>query len=597
MAFALTMMILFIALTILLLGMMAPNASLNTGLVGLTSNSSTFASNNMNATQAFNLAESGVDYTVEWLHNQAAPPTNTSAWAPAIWNSTKVGNPSRSVVSLGGGTFSVEMYPYSGNAGLTSKQYLVESIGTYNGFSEMIAAYVGQESFGEYAYFYDQGSVGGYWLAGVDSFDGPMHSNNANTSEQPGTVPDNILWYQNPADTMFDYDGPDAYTCCSPTIAWNLDSVGNMVNPASNSDWTDVAIGGQSTVATGQADVPLPSTSSIEQSAALGTSSAPSGNAPGVLIPSVGGTSTGGVYINGDVKEMAFGTSDGGVVQTITITQTYPNPNPTETVVSTVTMDPTVNETTVVTATTPTSGATTTTTTTTTGTTNGVVYVNGNIGIQGAAPGDTTDAWNYYGNYYYGSGQNGDPTLKTGGVHGTIADNYINSSGQLVHANGITLATNAGDSMNFDGSLTTNTQRQTQSNGSYMPESEDSNFLTKAATLGVVSNNIEVVDSDYTGHPLTSMEVDGDVLAYNTFDATNIYTRQVGSFTVMGGYIAKQGGYFGVMDWSGDLLGGFHEHYHYDPRLANDPPPYFPTTGTGYSILSWTRANSSSTLQ
>jgi hypothetical protein len=27
----------------------------------------------------------------------------------------------------------------------------------------------------------------------------------------------------------------------------------------------------------------------------------------------------------------------------------------------------------------------------------------------------------------------------------------------------------------------------------------------------------------------------------------------------------------------------------YDNRLSNDPPPYFPTTGTRYQVLSWRR--------
>jgi hypothetical protein len=597
MAFALTMMVLFIGLTILLLGMMAPNASLNSGLVGLTSNSSKFANNNMSATQAFNLAESGVDYTVEWLHNQAAPPASTLAFAPAIWNSASTGSPARSVVSMAGGTFSVELYPYSANAGASEKGYLVESVGTYNGFSEMVAAYVQQTSFGEYSYFNNEGSVDGYWVAGVDSFDGPMHDNNANAAGlNPGSVPDNILWYQNSADTMFNYDAADAYSCCSSTVDWNLNTVGNMVGPASASDWTDIAIGGQGTVATGQADVPLPTTSTVEMNAALGTATAPSGTSPQVLVPSAGGTTDGGIYINGNVNEMALSVSNGGnaangnVVQTITITQTYPATSPTETVVTTITENPITNTTTEQVATTPTGSSTTTTSSTSTGVTNGAVYVNGSVGGQVSGnPQDATDAWNE-GNYSFG-------TTKTGGVHGVIADNYYNSSGAEVNQNGITIATNASDNLNFDGSLTTNTQRATESNGSYVPESEDSNYMTKAATVGVVSNNIEVVDTSYTGAALTTMQVDGAVLAYNTFDCDNLYYRPLGQFTVMGGYIANQGGYFGVMNMSGTMLGGFAEHYHYDPRLANDPPPFFPTTGNNYLIMSWSRGNASSTLQ
>jgi hypothetical protein len=612
MAFALTMLILFVALTILLLGMLAPSASLNTGLLGSTTNSGKFAANNMNAVQAFNLAESGVDYTIEYLHQLSAPPTNSSAFAPAIWGSTSVGNPARSVVTMTvdpvhnlTGTFSVEVYPASGNGSTTQKKYLIESIGTYNGVTELVSAYIEQASFGQYAYFNDEEEQNGYWVAGSDSFDGPMHSNNVNPSDpshKPGTLPTNILWYQNSADTMFTYDGADAFSCVSSTIAWNLNSVGNTVGPQSTTDWTDVAVGGGSTIATGQADVPLPSNSTVEMSAALGGTTAPSGSTPQVVIPNSGGGTSGGIYINGNVNEMAFGTADNGVVQTVTITQTNTATNPNQTIVTTVTMDPTQNTTTISTATTPNGGATTTTSTSYSGTTNGVVYVNGNVGTQYTGSqyaDDATDAWNS-GDYYFGQSGNKDgsnvSTYKSGGVHGVIADNYYNATGTLVHASGITLATNSSDNLNFDGSLTTNTQRQ-QVSGTYVPESSDPNFLSKAGTLGVVSNNVEVVQNSYTGAALNTMEIDGAVLAYSTFDADDIYGRSVGNFTVMGGYIAEEGGYFGVMDWSGNMLAGFHEHYHYDARLENNPPPFFPTTGNQYTIVSWTRQNGASTMQ
>jgi len=612
MAFALTMAVLFIALTILLLGMMAPNASLNTGVIGLTTNSGKFASNNMSAVQAFNLAESGIDLTVEYFHNLAAPPANTTAFAPipnGSWGCTTAGSPARSVVSMSingnTGTFSVEVYPNSANSGSAQKKYLIESVGTYNGFSELVSAYIEQTSFGEYSYFNDEEESGGYWVAGTDTFNGPMHSNNANSADVPGTVPTNILWYQNAADTMFDYDGADAFTCVSPTIAWNLNSVGNMVGPATSTDWTDVAIGGGSTVAPGQADVPMPSTSSVEMTAALGGTTAPSGTSPQVIVPSAGGTATGGIYINGNVTEMALSTANNGVVQVVTVTQQNTTAVPAQTIVTTVTMDPTQNTTTVSTATTPAGGSTTTTSASYTGTTNGVVYVNGDVGAQnsaGTTPSaatdaglDSTDEWGS-GTYQYSFGSSGTSSYKSGGVHGVIADNYYNSSGNLVHASGVTIATNAANNLNFDGSLTTNTQRA-QSGGAYVPESQDTNYTSKAGTLGVVSDNVEVVQNSYTGSALTTMEVDGDVMAYNTFDADAIYQRSVGNFTVMGGYIAKKGGYFGVMNGSGTMLQGFNEHYDYDARLANDPPPYFPTTGANYQIVSWTRQNATSTLQ
>lgn len=34
---------------------------------------------------------------------------------------------------------------------------------------------------------------------------------------------------------------------------------------------------------------------------------------------------------------------------------------------------------------------------------------------------------------------------------------------------------------------------------------------------------------------------------------------------------------------------GFSSAMYYDGRLADNPPPFFPTTGTQYDVLSWQR--------
>ena len=119
---------------------------------------------------------------------------------------------------------------------------------------------------------------------------------------------------------------------------------------------------------------------------------------------------------------------------------------------------------------------------------NGVVYVDGNIGAQG------------------------DP--KTGGLHGQVADNTLDASGNVTHNNGLTIATPQADNCNLDGSVTYSTQRQVAKDASgnpeyidvngnrtsnpangtpvYVPEGGDSNFVSKAGTLGLISNNVLV---------------------------------------------------------------------------------------------------------
>ena len=78
------------------------------------------------------------------------------------------------------------------------------------------------------------------------------------------------------------------------------------------------------------------------------------------------------------------------------------------------------------------------------GTTNGVVYCNGNIGAQG------------------------DP--KTGGLHGQIADNQLDNSGNLTHNNALTIATPITDNCNLDGSIKYSTSRQIAKDASGNPE-------------------------------------------------------------------------------------------------------------------------------
>ena len=46
------------------------------------------------------------------------------------------------------------------------------------------------------------------------------------------------------------------------------------------------------------------------------------------------------------------------------------------------------------------------------------------------------------------------------------------------------------------------------------------------------------------------------------------------------------------MTMTGQQIAGFADHYHYDERLADKPPPFYPTTGSEYDVLSWQRVSS-----
>ena len=40
------------------------------------------------------------------------------------------------------------------------------------------------------------------------------------------------------------------------------------------------------------------------------------------------------------------------------------------------------------------------------------------------------------------------------------------------------------------------------------------------------------------------------------------------------------------------VVSGYSGTYSYDNRLANTPPPFFPTTGSHYDVISWQRVTS-----
>ena len=56
----------------------------------------------------------------------------------------------------------------------------------------------------------------------------------------------------------------------------------------------------------------------------------------------------------------------------------------------------------------------------------------------------------------------------------------------------------------------------------------------------------------------------------------------------MGGYLSSTVGTFGVFSNSNlQLTNGFNTQFNYDARMRNNPPPFFPTTGNQYDVISW----------
>jgi len=560
-----TLMVLLVILAVMLVGQIGAVSSGHTGVMTATSNALAASGSRTQAVSAFNMAQSGVNLTMYWLGVQASPPANTAAFAPALPGSTSTGSPARAKITPNSSKttdyFSVEIYPDSSNTTNTQKKYLIESVGTSNGFTQIVRAYVEQTSLSKYEVLLNKWyPSNNYWVQGLSSFDGPVHDNNV------GGQQENTLWLSNPGSTspLFTYTGDDAYTVSSTGINWYKDNFSSSGAPTTKTDWASVASGGASTVHTSTSTVTFPTASTLQMNAALGGATAPSST--GVLVPTSGSSTNGGVYVHGDIKTMALSVgSPDTTQQIITITQAGPSSS---TIVTTVTLTPSTNQTHVKTVTTPSSGSPVTTNVDYTGTTNGVIYTDGNIGSQ--------------------------TSPISGGLYGVVADNVVDGSGNITHRNALTIATDSTKNLNFDGSVTYHTARA-KSGGAYVSEASDANFTQKAGVLGVISNNIMLDQKDYNNNNLTNFEFDGSEFAYTSCDADNYSGRSVGTWENMGSYISNIVGVFGTFNSANTLVSGFNTQFNYDMRLRDSPPPYFPTTGNQYDTVSWQRV--SSTLQ
>ncbi len=544
------------------------------GMLGTVTNAVQASNARSQSAAAFNLAESGVQYTISWMAAQPAPPSNTSAFAPVLWGAGMVGTPPRAQISPDpanpGNHFSVRIYPDSYNSDVSSttstqKKYLIESVGVSGGVTTVVQAYVGQGSLSKYLVLLDSwNNSGNFWVSGLTTFDGPVHDNNANG------VSENVFWTDNGGKSpMFTYTGDDAYSVSSPNGItwwenWNPNTTPQVL-PNGNNQWLNVAAGGAGTVQQGTPAVRFPTSSSLQLAAA--TRGAPTNPTGVTLCPG------GGIYIEGDVSDMTLSTSGANnTSQVITVTQ--------GTTVQRVTINPATGLTTLEQKL---GNGNWATVSVLTGTTNGVLYCNGNIGAQG------------------------DP--KTGGLHGQIADNQLDSNGNQLHHNGLTIATPQSDNCNLDGSILYNTQRQVAKDSSgnpiyidvngnhtsdptkgtpvFVSEDADSNFTSKAGTLGLISNDVLVTESDSAGNPLNNFQMDGTVLASDRYDADHYDGRPVGLWENMGGYLSKNVGTFGVFGGNLQLTNGFNTQFNYDARMRNTPPPFFPTTGNHYDVISW----------
>jgi hypothetical protein len=274
--------------------------------------------------------------------------------------------------------------------------------------------------------------------------------------------------------------------------------------------------------------IPLPPTSDTQKSAAWGsTSGFPSTN--GVYLRA---GSNGGIYVRGDAAmELRLDASGN---QEIVITQ---GSN-----VTTVTFDKTTRSTTV----TGPVGAGSPTSATSLGT--GVIYCTGNI-----------------------------TSLK-----GEVADNRVIGDDISVRSS-FTIATDvsAGKYIKVTDNLYYHTRPDKTRDGS-----DPVNLA--AGALGLVARDIKIASTAPANLEIDAVCLAGGGVTGGSFYVENYNSKTpTGTLKVLGGIIQNARGPVGTFNSStGEMITGYSKNYTYDPRLASNPPPYYPTTGQ-YERLSW----------
>jgi hypothetical protein len=300
--------------------------------------------------------------------------------------------------------------------------------------------------------------------------------------------------------------------------------------------------------------IPLPTTDYAQEYVALGVSPPNPASAPAPNLPTTTGaviTAGGGIYIHGD-NQVALSVNGSGN-QVITVTT-----NPTgATLVQTITINTANGATgaTMVSVKTPLIGSPTTTTTSVATALNGMVFSDGNITA----------------------------------LSGTVANNRVDTNGNITTRNTMTIAT---DTAALKTITLSNSVKYATARNLAVAQSADNNFNTNAAILGLMAYNVMVMN----GAP-SNLEFDASIFCTGTFAAANALAPvgSAGVMTSIGGVIVHDAGIFAYANSSGLITSGYNEQYHYDQRLANNPPPYFPTTGSHYDVVSW--QNVSATIQ
>lgn len=301
-------------------------------------------------------------------------------------------------------------------------------------------------------------------------------------------------------------------------------------NPNTEADFLKIYQTGSRGYQLGVDPIPLPQSSDIQRNAAWGSSSGfPGSN--GVYIPT-----NGGVYVRGDSSVTM--SVDASQRQVFTIVQ--------GSTTTRVTVDLAANQRIVQVGSNP--------PTTVPGAGTGVLYSTGNITS----------------------------------LSGTIADSIVNAGPpvQMVKRSAYTIATDVNNNKTV---TVTNNIKYLSTPDPDMPVNSLVNM--RPGVLGLVAKDIVISSGAPRDLEINAVNLAGsENSSGGSFYVQNFNTKTpTGTLKLLGGIIQKARGPVGTLNSStGQIVSGYAKDYWYDPRLADFPPPFFPTTGV-YDRVSWRR--------
>jgi hypothetical protein len=518
-------------------------------------------------------SQNGIQMAYQWLTEQDAPPNDITAFAPSqsdlgvgFFGATAAGgydNYTMANGTYGNSTIQVRLYPQKTNETQNRKSFLIESIGVFHGRKQIYHAVVQQETFAKYAYFMDSAPTN-WWVTGATVFNGPVHINGLKT-DGSGTLDPmariKIGWLYGWGNPIFRYPGDEAFTTSLPDsqIVWKEMYYRTSASPGDWGRWMDgLAI--NKAPKTNAPIIRMPTNNTVQEDGALGTMAPP--GVMGVVVPNDGSKTVGGVYVEGSVTKMNLkvaGTGD--TTQIVEIFQIDPGTG--NKIRTTVTLDRIADQTSITKDVDSGGGWTPTSSSNYTGVTNGVVYVNGNIGVTGPPA--------------------------AGGLSGVVA-NAVMSGTTVVKNSSLNVITPSDKTCHISGGVVYADLLGSNANPNN-PTSSATAGTNQSGIMGIVAGKIKVLEKDAGGTPVTDLSIHATVFASDTFEVESPDSRTPGSLKILGGYIVKDSGKFGVFDsTTNSLMSGFVATRNYDTRVNSNPPPYFPNTGNVYTILSLTKA-------